>query len=140
VAALGVAVGAIGGALATVATGLARLSPWQLPLVVVAVILVISLPSVIITALKLRQRTVGPILDANGWAVNGRVHINIPFGTKLTARAVLPQGSHRSLKDPYADTAAANRRRVFLLLLIIVLAGLVTAYLLQTWPFHPKTA
>ncbi|RFC44364.1 MAG: hypothetical protein DUW69_002037, partial [Verrucomicrobia bacterium] len=31
VAALGVAVGAIGGALATVATGLARLEPWQLP-------------------------------------------------------------------------------------------------------------
>ncbi len=135
VAALGVAVGAVGGALATVATGLARLAPWQLPLVVVAVILVISLPAVLIAALKLRQRTIGPLLEANGWAINGRVRINIPFGTALTEHAELPAGSRRSLVDPYADKAAANRRRGFFLLIVILLAALVTANVLHTWPF-----
>ncbi len=135
VAALGVAVGAIGGALATVATGLARMEPWQLPVVVVVLMLVISLPAVIIAALKLRQRTIGPLLEANGWAINGRVRINIPFGTAMTEVAVLPPGARRSLVDPYADKAAANRRRLGLLLVIIVLAALITAKVLHTWPF-----
>lgn len=120
VAALGVAVGAIGGALATLATGLARLAPWQLPLVLVAVMLVISCPSMIIAWLKLRQRTLGPILEGNGWAVNGRVRINIPFGTALTALAKLPAGSRRVLEDPYEDKAAVERRRQFILVLLLL--------------------
>ncbi len=124
VAALGVAVGAIGGALATLATGLARLAPWQLPLVLVAVMLAISCPSMIIAWLKLRQRTLGPILEGNGWAVNGRVKINIPFGTALTTVAKLPPGSRRSLEDPYEDKEAASRRRQFILaVLLLVLAA-----------------
>ena len=135
VAALGVAVGAIGGALATLATGLARLAPWQLPLVLVAFMLLISLPAVIIAALKLRQRTIGPLLEANGWAINGRVRINIPFGTALTERVALPPGSRRSLADPFADKAAANRRRFALFLVIIVAAALITAKVLGSWPF-----
>ena len=135
VAALGVAVGAIGGALATLATGLARLAPWQLPFVLVAVVLLISLPSVIIAALKLRQRTIGPLLEANGWAINGRIRISIPFGTALTERAALPPGAHRSLNDPYADKAAANRRRVTVFLVAVFLAALISAKLLSTWPF-----
>ena len=139
VAALGVAVGAIGGALATVATGLARMSYWQLPLVLVALILVISLPSVIIAALKLRQRTIGPLLEANGWAINGRVRINIPFGTALTELAKLPPGSNRSLTDPYADKAASRRRRLAVFLVVAVLAALITAKVLHTWPFPAAT-
>jgi hypothetical protein len=135
VAALGVAVGAIGGALATVATGLARLEPWQLPVVLVVLMLAISLPAVVIAALKLRQRTVGPLLEANGWAINGRVRINIPFGTAMTHHAELPAGSRRSLVDPYADKAGANRRRLALFFIVVVLAALTAAKVLHTWPF-----
>lgn len=119
VAALGVAVGAIGGALATVSAKLVELVWWQIPLIFVALMLIISLPSVIIAWLKLRQRTVGPILDANGWAINGRVKINIPFGTKLTAKAELPEGAKRVLGDPYAEKSGGKK---FVLFLIIVLA------------------
>ena len=140
VAALGVAVGAIGGALATLATGLARLELWQLPLVVIVLMLAISLPAVIIAALKLNQRTIGPLLEANGWAINGRVRINIPFGTALTARAALPPGSHRSLRDPYADKSAANRNRLIIFLVVVVLAALITAKVLHTWPFAAPAA
>ncbi len=34
----------------------------------------------LIAWLKLRQRNLGPILDANGWAVNARTKVNIPLG------------------------------------------------------------
>ena len=123
VAALGVAVGAIGGALATVSAKLAELHWWQIPLVIVALMLAISLPAVVIAWLKLRQRTLGPILDANGWAINGRVKINIPFGTKLTDVAKLPPGAQRSLDDPYEDKDAARRRRLIWILLFVLAAS-----------------
>ena len=124
VAAMGVAVGAIGGALGAIVTGLAKLAIWQLPLVFLALMLVISVPSMIIAWLKLRQRTVGPILEGNGWAVNGRVAINIPFGTALTDLAVLPPGAKRSLEDPYEDKeAAAQKRKIVVLVVLLLLAG-----------------
>ncbi len=124
VAALGVAVGAIGGAVGAIATGLAKLAIWQLPLVFLALILVISIPSMIIAWLKLRQRTIGPILEGNGWAVNGRVAINIPFGTALTDVAVLPAGAKRSLEDPYEDKeAAAQKRKLIAAIVLLALAA-----------------
>jgi hypothetical protein len=127
VAAMGVAVGAIGGALGAVATGLAKLDIWQFPLVLLGIILVISGPSMAIAWLKLRQRTLGPILEANGWAINGRIKINIPFGTKLTERAILPKNSKRDLNDPYEDKEAAARRKRVTTLLVIgaALGGLL---------------
>jgi len=87
-AAIGLAIGAIGSMLAAVLSGILKLPWWQFPIVIAAIILVISLPSVLLAWLKLRKRNIGPILDANGWAVNARARINIPFGTSLTAAAV----------------------------------------------------
>ena len=124
-AAIGLALGAIGTAVASVVTGLLNLSWWQMPLAVLGLILLISGPSVLIAALKLRSRNLGPILDACGWAVNTRLRINIPFGTALTALARLPEHAERSLSDPYAD-----KRRPWPLYagLAIVLAALVAAW------------
>jgi hypothetical protein len=73
-----------------------------MPLGVVALVMLISGPSMLIAWLKLRHRNLGPLLDANGWAINGRVRINVPFGEALTGVAALPPGSARSFNDPYA--------------------------------------
>jgi hypothetical protein len=129
VAALGVAVGAISGALATIGAKLSEFHWWQFPLIVAGLMLAISLPAVIIAFLKLRQRTLGPILDANGWAINGRVKINIPFGTALTARAVLPDGATRSLEDPYEDKEAASRRRRLIALLVVAVLAAAAVWI-----------
>ncbi len=102
-AAIGLAIGAIGTAIASVVTGFLSLSWWQMPLAVLGLIVLVSGPSMLIAALKLRTRNLGPILDACGWAVNTRLRINIPFGTALTALARLPELAERSLSDPYAD-------------------------------------
>lgn len=102
-AAIGLALGALGTALAAVVTGFLGLPAWQMPLVVLGVMLLISGPSMLLAWLKLRKRNVGPLLDANGWAVNIRARINIPFGASLTGVAQLPAGSERSTADPYAE-------------------------------------
>ncbi|MHB9061423.1 MAG: hypothetical protein ACYC47_08015 [Desulfobacteria bacterium] len=102
-AAIGLAVGAIGTMLVSVISGFLKLAWWQIPIVIVVIILAVSLPSVLLAWLKLRTRNLGPILDANGWAVNARAKINIPFGTSLTAAARLPENAERSLVDPFAE-------------------------------------
>jgi len=102
-AAIGLAIGAIGGILATVVGGILSLALWQIPLAVIGLMLAISLPSMVLAWFKLKRRNLGPILDACGWAINARVLINIPFGTSLTALPILPPGAHRSLVDPYAE-------------------------------------
>lgn len=119
-AAIGLAIGAIGTALASVVTGFLNLPWWQIPLAVLGVILVVSGPSMVIAAMKLRQRNLGPLLDANGWAVNARALINIPFGGSLTQLAKLPPGSERALTDPYAD----KQRPWGLYGALIILAGI----------------
>jgi hypothetical protein len=140
VAAMGVAVGAIGGALGAIATGLAKLAIWQLPVVLLGLVAVISGPSMLIAWLKLRQRTIGPVLEANGWAINGRVKINIPFGTKLTDRAKKPAHSTIDLDDPYEDKQAARKRRVriYATLAVATLLVLAFAWYAKSWPFAPR--
>ncbi len=123
VAAVGVAVTGAVSVLTLIIGYIFGMKAWQYPLAFLGIILLISGPAMLIAWLKLRQRTLGPILEGNGWAINGRVKINIPFGTRLTERAVLPANSTRSLDDPYKDKKAAARRRFFLFLLVLIIAG-----------------
>ena len=125
VAALGVAVGAIGTAVSAFATGLMQMPAWQLPLLFVGLMLLISGPSILIAWLKLRRRNLGPILDANGWAVNTRARVNIPFGTTLTELAQLPPGSKRELFDPYAE----KKSRWPTVLVVVAVLGLAVYFL-----------
>jgi len=106
-AAIGLAMGALGAAFGAVVAAFSKLAPWQAPLAAAGIVLLVSGPSMVIAALKLRQRNLGPILDANGWAVNALVRINIPFGAALTGVAALPPKAERSLDDPYAEKSRA---------------------------------
>ena len=117
-AAIGLAIGAIGTMLAAVLTGILKLAWWQIPIAIAGIMLAISLPSVLLAWLKLRKRNLGPILDANGWAVNARVKINIPFGTSLTAAARLPENAERSLVDPFAEKKSPWKLYLFLAALL----------------------
>lgn len=96
---------AIGGASALVGAILKEffgLGVWM-PAGLLGVILLVSGPSMLIAWLKLRKRNLGPILDANGWAINTVAKMNVPFGAALTNVAMLPAGAERSLDDPYAE-------------------------------------
>ncbi|HQR04077.1 MAG: hypothetical protein JSR19_12780 [Proteobacteria bacterium] len=124
-AAIGLAVGAIGTAIASLVTGLLGLKAWQLPLALLGLMLAVSGPAMVIAWFKLRSRNLGPLLDANGWAINARARINIPFGTSLTALPQLPAGAERSLADPYADKGTPAWVYILLLLLAAVLLYLI---------------
>ena len=120
-AAIGLALGAIGTAIASIVGGFMSLPVWEMPLAIIGIMLAISGPSMLIAFLKLRQRNLGPILDANGWAVNTKASINIPFGSTLTKMAALPKGAERSLIDPFAEKKTPWKRWVFLAVLLVAL-------------------
>lgn len=76
---------------------------WQVVLALVGLLLLIPGPSMLIAWLKLRQRNLGPILDANGWAVNGRVRVPVSLGRNLTSVAKLPPGTLPTMDDKFAE-------------------------------------
>lgn len=119
VAAIGVAIGGIGTMLAGIFGAVFGLGKW-LPLGIGALLLAISGPSMAIAWLKLRKRNLGPLLDANNWAVNGSARINVSFGAAMTGLAELPSGAHRSTSDPFADKPSRWRRWVILGVLLVL--------------------
>ena len=122
-AAIGMAVGMIGTALVSLAKGVLALKWWQLILVFVGIMLLISGPAMIMAWMKLRRRNIAPLLNANGWAVNASSKISIPFGETLTDVAKFPK---MKLKDPYAKEGLAPWARWIIAILAIaaVAAGL----------------
>ncbi len=105
IALLSLAFGALATAFAGFLTFLGRFNEdqWKLPLVILGIMLLISAPSMAIAWLKLRKRNLGPILDANGWAVNAKAKMNVPFGGALTGVAALPPGATFGAADEYAE-------------------------------------
>lgn len=119
-AAGGIALGAVGAGLASLFNTMKSLTWWELPLVILGVILMISLPSMIIAWLKIRKRTLAPLLDASGWAVNGRTLISARLGRVLTSRAALPIAAHCNF-----DERHGVRTTIWAALGITLVAGCV---------------
>ena len=102
VAAIGVALGSISAVMVGIFGKFIELGPW-IPVALLGIILAISGPSMLIAWLKLRQRSLGPILDASGWAINGRMNINLRLGGMLSQTAKRPASATLRMGDPYAD-------------------------------------
>jgi hypothetical protein len=100
-----------------------------MPLGVLAIILLISGPSMLMAWLKLRKRNLGPILDANGWAVNAKAKINVPFGASLTRTAALPTGAQRDLVDPFAEKKRPWGLYTVLIIILLLLLAWLTGML-----------
>ena len=127
-AAVGMAIGALGTALAAVVTGLLSLSGWQLPLALLGLGAAISGPSAMIAFFKLRERNLAPILDANGWAINTQAKINLVFGAALTSVAELPPGAERALTDPFAEKEIPWKKYVLEIVLLLAVLGAAYTY------------
>jgi hypothetical protein len=136
VAAIGVAIGGIGAMVTGILAVFLGLG-WWMPIGIGSIILLISTPSMLLAYLKLRTRNLGPLLDANGWAVNGRARINVPFGKALTDLAVLPKGAHRASHDPYAETRPPWKLYITILVLVALAIGW---YLGKLDRYLPKAA
>ncbi len=120
-AAVGMALGLIGAALAGVVAAFKGITFWQFLLVVAVVLLIISGPFMLIAWRKLRRRDLGPVLNANGWAMNAKSLVSVKFGKTLTSLAEFPKLTD---VDPKARKAARRKRFFTCLICLLILAGL----------------
>ncbi|MBR4775440.1 MAG: hypothetical protein IK008_05035 [Bacteroidales bacterium] len=126
-AAVGMALGLIGAALAGVIAALKGITWWQVLIIIGVVLLLISGPSMFIAWRKLRKRDLGPILNANGWAINAKSLVNVKFGRTLTSLAKFP-------KLTAVDPAARRRcfwRWFWCILIVLLVAGGITCYVVN---------
>lgn len=115
-AALGMALGLLGQFVVSLVKGIAAIKWWALILIILGLMLVISLPSVFITWRKLRRRDLGPVLNANGWAINAAAYVKPKFGKSLTQIVKYPK-----LKDVDPAEAKKVRRRKCIIWAIVIL-------------------
>lgn len=120
-AALGMAIGYIGSAFTKIIAGIQKTPLRDQILILLGLMLVISGPSCFIAWTKLRKRNLGPILNANGWAINSKVLVNILFGGKLTTVAKYPK---LKLADPYDQKTPAWKIWLPTVLIILAIAFL----------------
>ncbi len=121
-AAFGMAIAALGAVLVGLVAGLKALQWWHYLIIIAAIMLLISGPSCFIAWRKLRKRNLGPVLNANGWAINSMILVNILFGKMLTSVAKYPK---MKLDDPYARKTPVWVKCLWWLLALLVIAFVV---------------
>ena len=134
-AAIGLAFGAIGAALGML--GSFVVAKWyNVILLVGAVIILISGPSMLLAWLKLRKRNLGPVLNANGWAINSDVKVNTTFGKTLTSMAKYPKVV---AADPFADKKTPLWRKILYWVIALAIVFVLVFKLTQhRWVWEPK--
>ena len=135
IAALSVALAGIGVALKALVEGIAKLEWWQFIVIIAAIMLVISGPACFIAWKKLRKRNLGPVLNANGWAINSAVLVNILFGKTLTSVARYPISKSN---DPYSIKPWRKWLRAFIAALVVAFAILFFTDNLNFMGIHRK--
>ncbi len=122
-AAIGMAVGMIGTALAGILDSFKGFVWWQYIGIFIGIMMCISGPAMVMAWMKLRRRNIAPLLNANGWAINASSKISIPFGETLTDIARYPK---LKIRDPYAKKSIPTWLKwlISLSAVVVVLAGL----------------
>lgn len=120
-AAIGLAIGFITDAVVKLVSGIAATPIWQTLLVVLGIMLVISGPSCLLAWMKLRKRNLGPVLNANGWAINSVVKVNTIFGKTLTSTAKYPI---IKVGDPFVKKTSAGKKVLRVAIAVVVVAGI----------------
>ena len=134
---IGMALGSIGTFLASTLATISNMGWIQLIATIAGIILLISGPSMIMAWLRLRKRNLAPILNANGWAINSNVIVNVAFGQKLTTIAKMPTFVGN---DPFADKKMPAWKKALIWIAVIIVIAVGVYFLLpkDIRPFWPE--
>ena len=124
-AAIGLAIGSIGTFLTSLLSEVKEMHAWAL-LIVPAILIVVSGPSMILAWMKLRKRNLAPLLNANGWAINADAIISVLFGNTLTEQAQFPLVK---LQDPHAKIKKLSKGGKWSIAIAAMLLGVAIAVL-----------
>ena len=116
------AIAAVAGVFAIIINALKGLVWWKWLILIAVLMLIISGPACFIAWRKLRKRNLGPVLNANGWAINSAILVNILFGKTLTSVAKYPKVH---VSDPYSMRPPLWKRILRWLIFLLVVAFVV---------------
>jgi hypothetical protein len=91
VAAIGIGVGFLTAAAASLMAAISNMTAWQMGLSIISLILVVSLPSTLLAYLNLRKRDLAAVLNAGGWAVNRPMSFSMKMAADFT-KCAKPKG------------------------------------------------
>lgn len=112
----GIALAAVGSALAYLVTALAQVQPLHVLAALASVLGVIILVSAFLGWLKLRRRDMSMVLEASGWAVNLRIKITRGVGRLFAFEPAWPEGAVKDKRDLVQDP---NERSSWPLVLLV---------------------
>jgi len=119
----GVAIAALGSAVAYITKTVAQIEHWWKILVVIgAAVLAVMLPVSVLAFLKLRRRDLSAILEGSGWAINARMRLTFRQGRTFTRQPAYP-----------ATARGVRSKRWWVLTLVVVLAAAIA---LGTYAAH----
>lgn len=113
--ALSVGVAALGSAYAFIMKTLAGLAGQHILIGLAATVLAVSLPVLIAAILRLRRQDLSTLLEASGWAINGRMRLTRTLRRTFTGSAPYPKG------------AVGVPRRRWARILLLILAAMALA-------------
>ena len=80
--------------------------------------------------LKLRKRDLSPVLNANSWAMNAKVKINVRFGTTLTKMADLPLITGNV--DPFAAKKMAGWKKWLIAIAVLIILAVPVIFFISS--------
>ena len=124
----GVGLAALGSAFALIVNSLKAIPVWNVLLVLVGIILIISGPMMLVSIVKLCRRHISDFLSASGWAVNPKMRLANRMGMIFTHTPKLPAGSRFICGDivsafakKYVDKSSRKRKIIYWILFVLVL-------------------
>ena len=127
----GVAIAALGSALAYISNTLAK-NPLAIIIGVGIAVLAVMLPISIVAYLKLHRRDLSAILEGSGWAINARMRLTRKQGRFFTERPKYPKGSKGTYHLSWWLLLI-----IFLLLAILIGGGYLLKRSLEKAPPQP---
>ena len=90
IAAIGIGIGMVGAAAASLMAAISSMPAWKIGIALVALVLIVSVPSMILAWFKLRKRDLGVVLNACGWAINRPMRFSMKRAAAFTKCAPNP--------------------------------------------------
>ncbi|HEX2571692.1 MAG TPA: hypothetical protein VH877_19185 [Polyangia bacterium] len=124
----GIALAAVGSALAYLVTALSRVEPLHVLAALGSVFAVIILVSGFLGWLKLRRRDMSLVLEASGWAVNLRIKITRGVGRLFAFEPAWPEGAVKDKRDLVQDPSERSSWPLVLIIGGMAVAGAAYYY------------
>ncbi len=121
----GLALAALGSSFAFITNTIQKVDNILFLYTALAIIAIILVPSVLLAWIRLFHRDLGMVLEASGWAINGKMRITRGLSRSLSRVGKFPSSASRSPGPDSTAVAMVRSRRVRLLVLIMLILAAI---------------